>query len=238
MKNTANAGDDLRFLDAAMRDIDGWFSPEEGLAFYRIAKQCTGKGVAVEIGSWHGKSTVCIAKGAQAANNGLHIYAIDPHVGSEEHQVDGKVWTFEAFKKNVADFGVAELITPLVKFSHDAVEDVNEPVEFLFIDGAHDYDNVKIDFEDWFPKVMVGGIIAFHDSHWPGVRAVLGELAYSNPQLRRARRVMGTTLFDKVESTNWLDKVQKKLAWWRFILPIRFKRFRRRLLGREQSEQL
>jgi len=38
-----------------------------------------------------------------------------------------------------------------------------EKVDFLFIDGDHAYDGVKMDFEMYSPLVKKGGIIAFHD---------------------------------------------------------------------------
>lgn len=52
-------------------------------------------------------------------------------------------------------------------------------VDFLFIDGDHEYDGVKRDFELWSPLVAPGGLIAFHDvneSHWPGVIRLWNEL--------------------------------------------------------------
>jgi cephalosporin hydroxylase len=39
----------------------------------------------------------------------------------------------------------------------------DEKVDFLFIDGDHTYDGVKMDFEMYSPLVKKGGIIAFHD---------------------------------------------------------------------------
>lgn len=36
-------------------------------------------------------------------------------------------------------------------------------IDFLRIDGGHDYESVKNDYEKYGPLVKVGGIIAFHD---------------------------------------------------------------------------
>jgi predicted O-methyltransferase YrrM len=52
-------------------------------------------------------------------------------------------------------------------------------VDFLFIDGDHEYDGVKRDFELYAPLVGPGGLIAFHDvneSNWPGVIRLWNEI--------------------------------------------------------------
>lgn len=36
-------------------------------------------------------------------------------------------------------------------------------LDFLFIDGGHDYETVKSDYENYAPLVRPGGLIAFHD---------------------------------------------------------------------------
>lgn len=55
--------------------------------------------------------------------------------------------------------------TTIVKaYSVDAARDVpDESLDFVYIDAAHDYENVKIDINVWAPKVRVGGIIAGDD---------------------------------------------------------------------------
>ena len=45
-------------------------------------------------------------------------------------------------------------------------------VDFLFIDGGHDYKTVKADWENYSPLVRLGGIVAFHDIGMPDVRKV------------------------------------------------------------------
>ena len=50
------------------------------------------------------------------------------------------------------------------KDSVEAAKDIeNESLDFIFIDAAHDYENVKKDIESWTPKVKIGGIISGHD---------------------------------------------------------------------------
>jgi len=39
----------------------------------------------------------------------------------------------------------------------------NDTFDFLFVDGDHSYEGVKMDFESFAPLVTPGGLIAFHD---------------------------------------------------------------------------
>lgn len=39
----------------------------------------------------------------------------------------------------------------------------NESLDFIYIDGNHEYDYVKEDLKLWFPKVKKGGLVAGHD---------------------------------------------------------------------------
>jgi predicted O-methyltransferase YrrM len=39
----------------------------------------------------------------------------------------------------------------------------NRPVDFLFIDGGHEYEDVRRDFELYAPLVPPGGLVGFHD---------------------------------------------------------------------------
>ena len=39
------------YVKATIDNLDGWFS-KEGIAMHNFAKNCTGRGVIVEIGSW------------------------------------------------------------------------------------------------------------------------------------------------------------------------------------------
>ena len=40
----------------------------------------------------------------------------------------------------------------------------NGTVDFVFIDADHMYSGVKKDFNSWFPKVKIDGVILFHDT--------------------------------------------------------------------------
>src|SRR6266540_2427295 len=119
---TADFGSHVKPLIA---DIPGWLTDEEGEALYELARRCCGDGVIVEIGSWKGKSTVCLGLGSRAGNS-VPVYAIDPHAD----------YRFGDFKTNVERAGIADLVRPIASFSQPAADEFDEPIEFLFVDGS------------------------------------------------------------------------------------------------------
>lgn len=52
-------------------------------------------------------------------------------------------------------------------------------IDFVYIDGAHEYDDLKADIIAWGPKVKNGGIIAGDDygvGQYPDVKRVVDEI--------------------------------------------------------------
>jgi len=53
-----------------------------------------------------------------------------------------------------------------VGYSIDVAKTVEDgSLDFVYIDGLHDYGSVKQDIAAWWPKVKVGGFIGGHDYH-------------------------------------------------------------------------
>lgn len=48
-------------------------------------------------------------------------------------------------------------------FSEKAISEIKEQVDFVYIDGNHEYAFVKKDIELYYPKVKIGGIIGGDD---------------------------------------------------------------------------
>jgi predicted O-methyltransferase YrrM len=171
-------------IKALIEDIEGFLTNKDGSLLYGLTKKVKGKGMIVEIGSWKGKSTIWLAKGSKKGNQ-VSVFAVDHHGGSPEHRrATDKVWTFDEFKGNIKKAGVSDVVRPIVKTSVEASRNFDEPIELLFIDGAHDYDSVKSDYNSWFPKLVDGGIIAFHDSEFHGVSEFLEELVNTQENVK------------------------------------------------------
>lgn len=213
--------------------LGGWLSYTEGKLLFDLAKQASGKGAIVEIGSWQGKSSICMGLGSKAGKS-VPVYAVDPHTGSIEHHQEaqsGKVWTFDIFKKNITENKVDDVVRPLVKMSGDAAKEFSEPVEVIFIDGAHDYDNVKLDFDAWTAKLVVGGFVAFHDSTWEGVHRVLSDHLYNSTQFGIVRLADGTTYAQKVGQNDLLTRLINQFNLQKLNLAYAYKENRRKIRG-------
>ena len=184
-----------------IKDVPGWLSDEEGEALYELARSCRGDGVIVEIGSWKGKSTICLGLGSRAGHS-VPIYAVDPHADYRHGE----------FKENIERAGIADLVTPVKGLSQDIVDDFDPPIELLFVDGSHEEDDVRYDFETWVPKVVDDGIVAFHDTTWhAGVRRVVAEKIFSSRQFRDVRFVIGsTTVARKVPQNTLSDRLHAR----------------------------
>jgi predicted O-methyltransferase YrrM len=164
-----------------MHKVEGWLTDDEAGALYRVARACPAPALAVEIGSWYGKSSLMIAGGIRAAGGG-RLYAIDPFVGAEGHCAakgpSEKVHGYLAqFMNNIAAAELERYVSPLRGYSHEILAHWAAPIDMLFIDGEHEYEQVKRDFETWAPFVRIQGYVAFHDTYaiFPGPTRLVEE---------------------------------------------------------------
>ena len=206
-------------VDEALRlagRVRGWLTQDEARALFEAARGCTGRGVIVEIGSWKGKSTIFLARGSQLGA-AVPVYAIDRHRSPR----------FEVFLRNIRRAGVSDLVRPIRARSQDAADDFREPVELLFVDGAHDEQLVRSDFDKWVPKVIEGGTVAFHDTTWhSGPRRVVGQRLYRSDSFSDVRFVKSSlTMGRKVARNTRADRTRarlqlgRKTAFWLVTLP-------------------
>lgn len=181
--------------------IDGWLTVDEAIALFDLAKGLPEpEPRAVEIGSWQGKSTVCIAQGLRQ-KQGAQLTCIDPFDASGDNEskdmYDGRESDLDgplrrAFEENLKGAEVRDLVDVRVGFSHDHVAEVHESIDLLFLDGDHSYEAIRRDFEDWSPKIKNGGYLAMHDVVHPvheGPRRVVDELIKNDPQWLEQRYV-------------------------------------------------
>lgn len=161
-------------VERIVADVEGWLDPCEGRLLYRLAFEADPAGQIIEIGSWHGKSTIWLAAGAQAGR-GARVVAIDPHAGTHLRGV-GET-TDGILRANLARAGVADQVTIVVATSQEAASEWSAPVSLLWIDGDHEYESVRRDVVLWERHLQPDAVVALHDTFvWPGPERVVREL--------------------------------------------------------------
>ena len=161
-------------LPADIDDIKGFLAQDEDEALYLHAREASGRGAVLEIGSYCGKSTIYLGLACRAANG--TVFALDHHRGSEEHQQgeffhdpelfdsgEGLVDTFREFRRNIRRAGLEDVVVPIVAGSEQAARHWRTPLAMVFIDGGHSLDAAVTDYRCWEPHLARGGILAIHD---------------------------------------------------------------------------
>jgi hypothetical protein len=159
------------------QNIQGWFNYE---SIYDTAVNLAPETAHfVEIGSWRGKSSCYL--GVQIVNSGKQIQldCVDTWRGSNEeaHVNDPAVINdtlYDEFVNNVKPF---PFIKPVRMTSMEAVMlYADDSLDFVLVDGSHEYQDVIDDITQWLKKVRPGAMIAGDDYAWPGVRQAVNEL--------------------------------------------------------------
>ena len=189
----------MNSLSDTVYTIHGFLSGDEGELLYRLASEVPTNGNIVEIGSYQGRSTVCLGLGAKLA--GARVWAIDPHEG---YQVNGTTHygmeNYAALLKNLVEFEVADTVRVIALPSFSVVSVWTNPVDLLWIDGCHDYEMVKLDLVMWSEKGTPSGKIALHDSsgHFPGVTRALTEFLMDG-RWKIVEKVAATAVLERIE---------------------------------------
>lgn len=152
-------------------EIPGWLSPEEG---QHLAKIASGNRV-LEIGSYCGRSTVCMARTA------TEVACVDYFDGRATPTPD--LPTFARFQRSLNDYGVSDKVTT---YHPDNDELPSGYFDIAFIDGDHHFDAVMRDIEKASRALKPGGLLAFHDYQNgvdPDVTAAVDSLLENGGQL-------------------------------------------------------
>lgn len=148
------------------QSIQGWFDFE--ILYSEMVRLAPQKATFVEIGAWKGKSTAYMAVEIMNSGKDIDFYVVDTWKGNDVEEEQKK----EAAENDVkAEFlanmksGGVDSIIKVVQGSSTCVAQQFEDgsLDFVFIDGSHDYTNVFADIKAWLPKVKKDGFIGGHD---------------------------------------------------------------------------
>ena len=157
------------------RYIQNWFNYES--VFDRAIRNANDGAKFIEIGVWKGGSTAYMGVEIYNSKKVIEYHAIDTFEGSIEHgTVHGLYEEALDNLKPLIDLGVVKLIKG---HSQEVVKNYeDESIDFCFIDGSHEYEDVKADILAYLPKVKKGGILSGHDYDkiWSGVIKAVDEI--------------------------------------------------------------
>jgi choline kinase len=174
--------------------IQGWLSDKE---IEYLANEAVNVEFAAEVGSWKGKST-------QVLSLAKKLWCIDRFDGVLEGQaLETKEITgteiIDSFKDNIKDF---DNISILHGDSVEMSKKFNDRVlDFVFIDGGHDYEQCSADLKAYWEKTKIGGHVVVHDyvANWAGVVKAVDEFMQEHSPIAAGRLVPNTTIYEIIK---------------------------------------
>lgn len=158
-----------RFEDAlrAVQGVEGWLTDAQARMLWDAARELGAGARVVEIGSYHGRSAIVLAR---ALAGGGEVVAIDPHAGNDRgpQEWEGPAAAGQAdherFLGNLARAGVRERVRHVREPSRAALGAVEGPIDLLYVDGSHRYREALPDIRDWGSRLGPEGLLLIHDS--------------------------------------------------------------------------
>ena len=185
------------FVQQVLAQVKGHLTEGEGLALLDASATWPGLGCICEIGAMMGLSTAFLAQGSKLSSRGP-VVSIDTFIALPRNLAqfpfpglakDGSYYA--RFETNMRALGLWGSVKPIIS----NVKDVkwgrrNYPIRGLFIDGDHEYESVKADFYHFYPWMVRGGWVAFHDrTQAPGVAQLLRELESQYEFMHQSREL-------------------------------------------------
>lgn len=167
-------------IQSAVEAIQGFMVPGQEEYLFNKVKSLPNDAVIVEIGSYKGRSTVAMSYACIGTNR--KIYCIDTWDGNDTDFSDRNF--FDIWQENIEKNGLSQYVVPLRGYSHQILSQWeglagDKAIDFIFIDGSHQFLDVLKDYEQSLPLVKDGGWIAFHHvvPTWPGSERVWHNIA-------------------------------------------------------------
>jgi hypothetical protein len=186
--------------------IGGWLTRDQARMLWDEAHRVAPTGRIVEIGSHQGRSTVLLAAA------GAPVVAVDPFVGG---RMFGGLATRDRLLAHLAEAGVADRVELRQAKSSALRPGWHEPIDFLYIDGKHDYWTVSDDLR-WAAFLPPGGHVAIHDA-FSSIGVTLGLLRHVLPgrRLRYLDRTGSLARFE-LAAPSRADRLRMlaELPWW------------------------
>jgi predicted O-methyltransferase YrrM len=144
--------------------IDGWITGDE-LSW--LAKQAETHRNIVEVGSHLGRSTRALGDYSFGT-----VWAFDDWKGPRDVAMSKNGEFRHAFENNLADLLESGKVKMVVG-DHSDTWQINATPDMVFIDGSHEYEDVRRDIQNWRKRMPVDSLICGHDISRPSVLAAV-----------------------------------------------------------------
>jgi Methyltransferase domain len=169
---------------------------------------------AVEIGVYEGSSALVLAR-ALPVDAVLHL--IDPFVDSRGLASGwrGTAWA----TRRVIERAVRERGGPTLRWHIERSQETGrrwaEPVDLVFIDGDHELESCRLDWELFSGWVRPGGVVVFHDARQdkpggeglPGNGGVPGPTTIVDELFRGAGAIAGWRIHSELHTTVAVERL-------------------------------
>lgn len=133
--------------------------------------------IGVEIGVLFGNNSKLILKNLPINK----LFLIDPY---EDTNTANKAYTYSGpVRKKIANKKLKKYSSKIEWFydySYNVVQSIPDNLDFVYIDGNHSHDSVKIDIELFYKKIKKGGCLCGHDFNIYDVASAVVEFAKKN----------------------------------------------------------
>lgn len=174
----------IKTIFVETKKIEGWFTEENIRLLAPYVYKLPKNALVVEIGTYHGKSTLCW----RLANPQVRILTVDicskAGLGTQPNQINSGAIVPKKIDRAVLAKGN---ILQIAGSSHTVVKRFNWPIDFLFIDSIHSYQDTLDNLREWGKFVKRGHFIACHDydqNSWPGVVKAVADYLKSHPKVK------------------------------------------------------
>ena len=142
--------------------IPGWFNYSE--TYDIIVDQIQDDGKIVEIGSFLGRSTHYLATSLfNAGKENVKIYSVDTFEGSSEHANLNLPKDFSSVFRNNLQYFIGRNMVNVCQGRSDDPKILEKfednSIDYIMVDGAHEYEPVMSDIENWWPKLKTDGVM-------------------------------------------------------------------------------
>lgn len=170
-------------------DLQGWNGSSK--VFHQLIDEVKPERI-IEVGTWKGQSAINMADYCRQQNYKTEVWCVDTWLGALEFwdelkdtpernllQKNGYPQIYYQFLSNVVHHTLQDYIIPfpttsLIGARYFSKHNVKS--KLIYIDASHDYEDVMIDLEQYYPLLEDGGII-FGDDYeaWQDVKKAVND---------------------------------------------------------------